>query len=648
MKTGLFIILAVIFLFLAVMIVIVNSKNKAVKDIEEASGESKKNLFSFRKLIDNYSVILKSVREYKKYAILTPVMMIGEAAMECGLPFVMSMLVDSIEGATGVESLLPYIITLVIMAFVSLACGIFGGIFAAKAATGLARNLRGDLYQKVQDFSFENIDQFSSSSLVTRMTVDVQSATQAFQMLIRIVVRAPLMLIFSAIMAFISGGKMAFIFIGLIPIIVTGFLLISSRALPIFHRVFGKYDKLNESVEENIKGMRVVKNYVREEFEQEKFNHASNNLLSDFVKAEKVLVFINPMMNFAIHLSNVLILGLGSYMIFSTAKFENGIIIWGSLSVGQLSSLLTYGIQILMSLMMISTIVVMLTMSIEAMSRISEVIRTTSTIKNCDNPVMAVNSGKIEFKNVNFKYKKEAIKNTLEDINLTIHSGEFIGVLGSTGSGKTTLVNLISRLYDVTDGEVLVDGVNVKDYDLKVLRDNVAVVLQKNVLFSGTIEENLKWGNKDATMDDLKRVCDIAQASEFIEKFPDNYFTHIEQGGTNVSGGQKQRLCIARALLKDPKILILDDSTSAVDTRTDKLIRTSLKNDIPHTTKIVIAQRISSIEDADKIIIMNDGKIDAIGRHEDLIKTNEIYQEVYFTQMKKGDTTDAKDENGQC
>ena len=611
---------------------------------------------------EKIKLILKSVRQYKKYAIMTPIFMIGEAALECALPFIMSMFVDTIENINSIEDMMKpvfydhpnfnlggiyvsvfgLIMTLIGMSLLSLTFGILGGRTAAKASVGLASNLRHDLYEKLQTFSFANIDKFSIASLVTRMTTDVSQVQMAFAMMIRIVVRAPLMMIFSAVMAFLNGGVMAFVFVGLIPVVGVGLFLIVRTAMKIFTRVFKRYDALNASTQENISGMRVVKSYVREDFEKEKFNKASDGVTIEFVHGEKVVALNNPLMNTTVHLSNILIIGIGASIIQRTATTgidpDTGktIIIWGQLSIGQLSSLITYGIQILMSLMMISMIMVMLVLSLEGIRRIGEVLQEEPTIKNCDNPICEVNDGSITFNHVNFKYSEKAERDTLEDINVNIKSGQFIGVLGSTGSGKTSLINLISRLYDVSDGEVLLSGVNVKDYDLKTLRDNVSVVLQKNVLFSGTIIENLRWGNKDASLEEVRAAAKIAQADDFIESFPDKYDTHIEQGGTNVSGGQKQRLCIARALLKNPKVLILDDSTSAVDTKTDRLIRKALKEDVPHITKIVIAQRISSIEDADQIIIMNDGKIDQIGTHEELLKSNQIYQEVYYTQNKVG------------
>ena len=582
-------------------------------------------------MIKKIKLILKSVREYKKQAILTPIFMVGEVAMECAIPYVMSLFLDKIEEmgmSIQFNVLLPYIIGLVAMAMASLLFGVFGGRTAAVASTGLARNLRSDLYKKLQSFSFENIDKFSNSSLVTRMTTDVTNAQQSFQMCIRIVVRAPLMLIFSVVMAFINGGNMAWIFIGIVPVVALGLIFIMKLAMPVFQRVFKRYDALNESVQENVSAIRVVKSFVREDYEQKKFNTASDNITKEFIKAEKILSFTSPIMNFSIHLSNVLVCAIGAKVIYDSNKT--------ALTIPQLSSLLTYGVQILMSLMMISMIIVMLAMSLESIRRIAEVLEEEPTIKNPENPIHELDDGSIIFKNVNFKYKEKAEKYTLSNINLDIKSGQFIGIIGSTGSGKSTLVNLISRLYDTKEGEIIVGGHDVKEYDLDSLRNNVAVVLQKNVLFSGTIEDNLRWGDENASLDEIIKASKIAQADEFVSTFKDGYKTYIEQGGTNVSGGQKQRLCIARAILKKPKILILDDSTSAVDTKTDKLIRMGLRNEIPNTTKIVIAQRISSIEDADQIIVLDDGHIDQIGTHEELLKTNAIYQEVYNTQTKNG------------
>lgn len=572
--------------------------------------------------------IASSLREFKGYAIITPIVMIGEVAMEVAIPFLMSQMLKTVEEGKEYKETLVFMLLMIGGAILSLTFGVLGGIFAARASTGLARNLRLDLYKKIQTFSFANIDKFSTSSLVTRLTTDITSVQMAFGMIIRMVIRAPLMMIFSTIMAFVTGGKLAWIFIGLLPVVAIGLGLIMLKAMPTFRRIFKRYDAMNESVQENIAGIRVVKSYVREEYEKEKFKNASDSIAREFIKAEKIVAWNNPLLNFAIHASNVLICAIGAKIIVDSGGTD--------LSVSQLSALQTYGVQILMSLMFVSMILVMLILSIESIKRIYEVLIEEPTIKNPENPIMEVSDGSVVFKNVNFKYSKTAHKNALENIDFAINSGDFVGIIGSTGSGKTSLVNLISRLYDVTDGEILVGGKNVKDYDLITLRDSVAVVLQKNVLFSGTIADNLRWGNLNATDEEIIAASKIAQADDFVQTFEKKYDTYIEQGGTNVSGGQKQRLCIARALLKKPKILILDDSTSAVDTKTDKLIRKGLKEDIPHTTKIVIAQRISSIEDADKIIVMNNGTIDDIGTHDELLKRNEIYKEVYMTQTKKG------------
>lgn len=587
-------------------------------------------------MIKKFKGIIKSLREYKKYAIMTPFFIIGEVILECALPFVMSMLTDQVE-ARG--DIVPYVIIMVALALFSLFFGIMGGLTASKASAGLAKNLRLDMYKKIQSFSFANIDRFSVSSLVTRLTTDVSTVQMAFQMCIRAVMRAPLMMIFSVVMAFMTGGELAFIFVALIPVVALVFFFIIKKSMPTFTKLFKRYDAMNESIKENISGIRVVKSYVREDYEKAKFKATSDSLAKDFIKAEKIVAWNNPALNFAIHLSNMLICSIGSYLIYTGSSYDSATdsIVSTKLSLGQMSALQTYGVQILMSLMFVSMILVMLTMSVEAVVRIDEVLVEEPTIKDPENPIFDIQDGSVVFDNVNFKYNEHAEKNALENINLTINSGEFVGIIGSTGSGKTSLVNLISRLYDTTTGEVLVGGKNVKEYDLKALRDNVAVVLQKNVLFSGTIADNLRWGDLNASDEELINACKTAQADEFVQQFPKKYDTYIEQGGTNVSGGQKQRLCIARALLKKPKIIILDDSTSAVDTKTDKLIRESLKNDVPDTTKIVIAQRISSIEDADKIIVLDNGKIDAIGKHEDLIKNNAIYREVYLTQTKKGE-----------
>ena len=585
--------------------------------------------------------VFKSVREYKIFAIITPLFMIGEAAVECALPFVMSLFVDSIENATSVSSLLPYIFTIIGMAVVSITCGILAGRFASIASCGFARNLRNDLYQKIESFSFENIDHFHASSLVTRMTTDVNNTQQSFAMVIRIVIRAPLMLIFSAVMAFVTGGSMAFIFVVAIPVIGLIFFVLARLAMGIFRRVFKRYDALNESVQENVAGMRVVKSFVREEYEDNKFATASNNLSKDFIKAEKIVALMTPLMNTSIHVVYLLTMYFAASIIFKTASVAydaegNMTYIWGVLSLGQMSALLTYGIQILMSIMMISMIVTMLVMSIESVRRIGEVLDEEPTIVDPDNPLQEVKDGSVFFKNVSFKYKKEAEQYAVSNLNIDIKSGQFIGIIGSTGAGKSTLVNLISRLYDTTEGEVIVGGHNVKEYGLKPLRDSVAMVLQKNFLFSGTIRSNMQWGNKDATDEEILEAIRIAQIPDVINHYQDGLSHVVEQGGANFSGGQKQRLCIARAIVKKPKILILDDSTSAVDTKTDKLIRKALKNDLPEMTKIVIAQRISSIEEADQIIVLDNGTINAIGTHEQLLKNNGIYKEVYISQTQKG------------
>lgn len=609
-------------------------------------------------------LIFGSVRQFKKYAILTPIFMVFEALMECTLPFIMSGLVDSIKDAVTITPTHPQsdlntfadifkpiiyankslnitmyvtvfgiIMVLVGMCIISIVSGILGGRTSAKASVGLATNLRSDLYKKIQSFSFANIDKFSTSSLVTRLTTDVANVQMSFQMLIRIVVRAPLMMLFSAIMSFVAGGVMAVIFVVLIPITGFGLFLIIKHAMRIFTRVFKRYDKLSESVQENVSGIRVVKSYVREDFEKEKFNTASNDMTRDFVKAEKIVALNGPVINTSIHLSTILIVSIGSFFVWKSTENSD---FWAKLTIGQLSSLITYGIQILMSVLMIGMILVMLAMSLECVRRIAEVLVEEPTIKNPENPIYDVKNGDIDFINVNFKYKETAEKNALSNINLHIKSGQFIGVLGSTGSGKTSLVNLISRLYDVSDGEILVSGINVKNYDIKSLRNNVSVVLQKNVLFSGTIESNLKWGNENASIDQMTKACEIAQAIEFVNAKKDGFSSRVEQGGNNFSGGQKQRLCIARAILKQPKIMILDDSTSAVDTKTDRLIQKGLKEDLPYMTKIIIAQRVSSIEHADQIIVMDDGKISDVGTHNELLKRSKIYKEVYSTQNRVG------------
>lgn len=574
-------------------------------------------------------VLKKSIREYKRDSILTPILVAFEALVECIIPLMVANLVNKIQNGCDLSVILKYGVILIIMACFSLLFGALAGITAANASAGFGKNLRKDLFMAVQNFSFENIDRFSASSLVTRMTTDVTNVQMAYMMIIRTVVRAPLMLIFSLVMGFIMGGPLAFIFLFTIPVLGIGLGLVIKKTMPLFRKVFKKYDNLNNSVQENINGIRVVKSFVREDFEMKKFNEAAEDVCADFTKAEKILALNNPMIQFCLYVVMIFVLTFGSYLV---VNFGGAII-----QVGQLSSLLTYSFQILMSLMMLSMIFVMVTISIESCERIVAVLEEKRTISNPENPIYEVNDGSIDFNNVSFKYSKRADRYALENINLHIKSGQTIGILGGTGSSKTSLVNLISRLYDVTEGEVKVGGVNVKDYDLVTLRDAVSVVLQKNVLFSGSIKENLRWGNKDATDEEIEEACHLACADEFIEQFPDKYDTHIEQGGTNVSGGQKQRLCIARALLKKPKILILDDSTSAVDTKTDAIIRAGFKKFIPETTKIIIAQRVSSVQDADQIIIMNNGSIEAVGTHDELLASNPIYQEVYYSQNKGGE-----------
>ena len=574
-------------------------------------------------------VLKKSIREYKRDSMLTPVLVAFEALVECIIPLMVANLVNKMQNGCDISVIVKYGVILTIMACFSLLFGALAGITAANASAGFGKNLRKDLFEAVQNFSFENIDRFSASSLVTRMTTDVTNVQMAYMMIIRTVVRAPLMLIFSLIMGFIMGGRLALIFLFTIPVLGIGLGLVIKKTMPLFRKVFRKYDNLNNSVQENINGIRVVKSFVREDFEKKKFNEAAEDVCGDFTRAEKILALNNPMMQFCLYVVMIFVLTFGSFLV---VNFGGTII-----QVGQLSSLLTYSFQILMSLMMLSMIFVMVTISIESCERIVAVLEEKRTISNPEHPIYEVSDGSIDFDNVSFKYSKRADRHALANINLHIKSGQTIGVLGGTGSSKTSLVNLISRLYDVTEGEVKVGGVDVRDYDLVTLRDAVSVVLQKNVLFSGSIKENLRWGNKDATDAQIEEACHLACADEFIEQFPDKYDTHIEQGGTNVSGGQKQRLCIARALLKKPKILILDDSTSAVDTKTDAIIRNGFKKFIPETTKIIIAQRVSSVQDADQIIIMNNGSIEAIGTHDELLASNPIYQEVYYSQNRGGE-----------
>ncbi len=570
--------------------------------------------------------LAKSIKEYKKESILTPIFVSLEVVMEVIIPLLMANLIDKGMYAGNMNEVLKIGLELVGSAMLSLIFGVLSGSVAAKASAGFAKNLRKDLYYKVQDFSFSNIDKFSTASIITRLTTDVTYVQMAFQMIIRIAVRTPLMLVFSLIMAFEINKELSLIFLILIPIVGVALGLISTKVYPIFDRVFKKYDDLNEIVEENVSSIRVVKSYVLEEKEKEKFGKTSNEIYKDFTKAEKIMALNSPIMQFAIYSALILISWFGAKIIVNSHMT--------ALTTGELTSLLTYSIQILSSLMMLTMILVMCTMSKASAQRIVEILDEEPDLKNKKNPIEEVKNGDIEFQNVGFSYIGKKNKEVLKNINLKIKSGETVGIIGGTGDGKSSLINLIPRLYDVSEGKVLVGGVNVKDYDLKALRDQVANVLQKNVLFSGTIKENIRWGDENASDEEVERVCKLAQADEFIRGFDKKYDTYIEQGGTNVSGGQKQRLCIARALLKKPKILILDDSTSAVDTKTDSLIRKAFREEIPNTTKIIIAQRISSVQDADKIVVMDNGKIDAIGTHEELLKNNKIYKEVYESQTK--------------
>lgn len=566
--------------------------------------------------------ILSCLREYKLPTFLTLFFILAEAGIEALLPFIMTRLVTDVQNAAPMNDVLRVGIILMILAIVSMMCGGSAGFTASKAATGLSKNLRHDMFERVQTYSFENIDKFSSSSLVTRMTTDITNVQMAFMMIIRMGLRSPLMFIFSVFMAFKMGGSLAMAFVFVIPVLVLGLFFISRYAMPAFQKVFKKYDRLNESIEENVRAMRVVKGFSREEHEKEKFGISADDICKDFTKAEQIIALNSPLMQICLYFDMVFILLVGSKM----AILEH------SVNVSQISAMLTYGVQILMALMFLSMIYVMVTMSIESAKRIYEVLTEEPTLHNPETPLQIVTDGSISFENVSFKYSEKAQKFALSNINLNIQSGQTVGIIGGTGSSKSTLVQLIPRLYDVTEGSVKVGGVDVRNYDINVLRNAVAMVLQKNVLFSGTIKENLRWGNAQATNKEIMEACQLAQADDFVQNFPDGYDTYIEQGGTNVSGGQKQRLCIARALLKKPKILILDDSTSAVDTKTDAFIRQGFRDFIPDTTKIIIAQRISSVQDADMIIVLDGGAVSAVGTHEELLRTSEIYREVYEQQ----------------
>ncbi len=585
-------------------------------------------------MISMMKTLSRSIREYKKASILTPLLVIVEVILECLIPFVIANLVNEMQAGCSMGVIVRYGIVLIIMSVLSLIFGGAAGATCATASAGFARNLRKDMFYKIQDYSFENIDKFSVSSLVTRLTTDITNVQMAFMMIIRVAIRCPLMLVFSFAMGFIMGGRLAMIFLFTIPILGIGLFLVIRTAMPLFRSVFKKYDALNDSVQENVQAMRVVKSYVREDYEKKKFGNAADDVKKDFTKAERIMAINSPMMQFCVYAGMVFVLSYGSYAVITSRGLD--------INVGQMSAMVTYSFQILMSLMMVSMVFAMITMSAESAERIVEVLSEESSLKSPENAITEIKDGSIDFDNVSFKYSKKADRMALSDIDLHIKSGEVIGILGGTGSSKSTLIQLIPRLYDVTEGSVKVGGIDVRKYDLEVLRNQVAVVLQKNVLFSGTIKDNLRWGNPNATDDELVEACKLAQADEFITQFPAKYDTYIEQGGTNVSGGQKQRLCIARALLKKPKILILDDSTSAVDTRTDALIRKGFREFIPETTKIIIAQRVASVQDADRIILMEGGRITAIGNHEELMKTSDVYRDIYTSQNRTGGEQDGE------
>ena len=579
-------------------------------------------------MLNIIKTLTKSIREFKKETILAPVLVTVEVVMECLIPLYMVTMLERIRQDNSIENILFWGGILLVMALVSLVFGMLAGRYAAKASAGFSRNLRTDIYASIQGFSFANIDKFSPSSLVTRMTTDVTNIQNAFMMIIRIAVRSPIMLVVSVVMAFTINWKIALVFLALVPVLGVGLFLIFRKVDPIFAKVFKKYDAMNESIQENIKGIRVVKSYVREDYEIKKFGKTAQDVRADFQRGEMIMALNSPLMQFAIWTAISIVCIFGSQLIVKSSGAE--------LNEASLSSLIAYGAQIMSALMTLSMVMVMISIATSSSERVAEVLSEKSTLTNPENPVYEVPDGSVEFRDVSFKYSAKAERFALQDVNLTIKPGQTVGILGGTGSSKTSLVNLIPRLYDVSEGEVLVGGIDVRDYDLESLRNQVSVVLQKNVLFSGTIKENLRWGNPDATDEELVEACKRAQAHEFVSSFPDGYDTYIEQGGTNVSGGQKQRLCIARALLKKPKILILDDSTSAVDTKTDALIRQAFREELPDVTKFIIAQRVSSVEDADLIVIMDGGKVVATGTHEQLLAGNKIYQEVYYSQNRMG------------
>ena len=571
--------------------------------------------------------LAKCVREFKKPTFITLILIVMEAVIECLIPFITADLVNGIKDGVALSEVIKTGVLLVIMAVVSLCCGGVAGFTCAKASAGFAKNLRHDIFRKIQTFTFVNIDKFSSSSLVTRMTTDVSNVQMSFMMIIRIAIRSPLMLVFSCVMAYVMGGWLAMTFVVVIPVLGLGLFAVARKAMPAFRAVFRKYDRLNESIEENVRAMRVVKGFSREEHEKDKFGREAESIRRDFTRAERIVALNTPLMQFCMYFNMIFVLIVGSRLILNGSGID----------VGQISAMLTYGMQVLMSLMTISMIYVMLTMSAESARRICEVLNEVPDLAAPENPVTEVADGSVDFDGVSFKYSTKAEKYALSDVDLHIASGMTVGILGGTGSSKSSLVQLIPRLYDTTEGTVRVGGVDVRDYDIETLRNSVAMVLQKNLLFSGTIKENLRWGNENATDEELVEACRLAQADDFVRSFPDGYDTMIEQGGTNVSGGQKQRLCIARALLKKPKILILDDSTSAVDTKTDALIRSGFRSYIPETTKIIIAQRVSSVMDADLILVMENGKIVAAGKHDQLLSQCDIYREVYEQQTNGGD-----------